>query len=61
MVAVEQSPKSFQYIGKILTDDVYIFKLVFQLNEEILRYANESLRKINIQSLVLNFILQEFI
>ena len=50
MKAVEENPNSFQHFGKILKDDDDIFKLAFQQNEEILRYASERLRKINIQS-----------
>ena len=50
MKAVEKEPNSFQYIGKNLKDDDDIFKLAFQQNEGILRYASERLRKINIQS-----------
>ena len=46
MVAVEKSPKSFQYIGKNLKDDDDIFKIAFQQNKGILRYASERLRKI---------------
>ena len=50
MKAVEKNPNSFQNIGKNLNDDVDIFKLAFQRNEELLRYAIERLTKINIQS-----------
>ena len=50
MVAVEKNPKGFQYIGRNLKDHDDIFKLAFQQNEEILRYASERLRKISIQS-----------
>ena len=50
MMAVENNPNSFQYIGKSSKDDDDIFKLAFQQNEKILRYASERLRKINIQS-----------
>ena len=48
-MAVKNNPNSFQYFSKILKDDDEIFKLAFQQNEEILRYASERLRKINIQ------------
>ena len=50
MVAVEKNPDSFHYVGKNLKDDDEIFKLAFQQNEEILKYASERLRKTNIQS-----------
>ena len=50
MVAVEKNPNSFQYIGKKLKDDNDIFRLAFQQDEEILRYASERLGKINMQS-----------
>ena len=50
MIAVEKNPKSFQYIGKNLKDDDDIFKIAFKQIEEILRYASERLKKINIQS-----------
>ena len=50
MIAVEKNPNSFLYIGRNLKDDNDIFKLAFQQNEEILRYASEKLGKINIQS-----------
>ena len=50
MVAVEKNPKSFRYIGKILKNDVDIIRLSFQRDKEILRFASERLRKINIQS-----------
>ena len=46
MVAVEKNPKSFQYIDKNLKDDDDIFKLAFQHDKELLRYASERLRKI---------------
>ena len=49
-MAVKNIPNSFQYVGKSLKDDDDIFKLAFEQNEEILRYANERLRKLNIQS-----------
>ena len=45
MVAVEKNRKSFQYIDRNLKDDDVIFKLAFQQNEEILKYASEGLRK----------------
>ena len=44
MVAVEKK------IGKILRDDDEMFRLAFQQDKEILRYASERLRKTNIQS-----------
>ena len=50
MVAVEKNPDSFHYVVKNLKDDDEIFKLAFQQNEEILKYASERLRKTNIQS-----------
>ena len=50
MIAVEKNPKSFQYIGKKKKDDDDLFKLAFQQNEEIPRYASERLEKINIHS-----------
>ena len=50
MKAVEKNPISFQKIGKNLKDDNDTFKLAFQQNENILKYANERLRKTNIQS-----------
>ena len=50
MIVVKNKPNSFQYVGKNFKDDDDIFKLAFQQNEEILRYASERLRKINIQS-----------
>ena len=49
-IAVERYPNSFQYIGRNLKDDDDIFKLAFQQNEGILRYASERLGKITIQS-----------
>ena len=45
MVAVKIIPNNFQYLDKNLKDDDEIFKLAFQQNEEILRYASERLRK----------------
>ena len=50
MVAVKINPNNFQYVGKNLKDDDEIFKLAFQQNKEILKYASERVRKINIQS-----------
>ena len=50
MKAVEKNLNSFQYIGKILKDDDEIFKLAFQQDTEILRYASERFRKLNFQS-----------
>ena len=50
MKAVEKNRISFQYFGRSLKDDDHIFKKAYQQNEEILRYAGERLRKINIQS-----------
>ena len=50
MVAVEKNTNSFQFIGRNLKVDDDIFKLAFQQNQEILRYASERLRKNNIQS-----------
>ena len=52
MKAVEINSNSLQYIGKNLRDADDIFKIAFQQNEEILRYASERLRKINIQSYI---------
>ena len=46
--AVKINPNSSQYVGKILKDDDDIFKLTFQENEKIHRYASERLRKLNI-------------
>ena len=45
MVAVEKNPNSFQYVSKNIKDDD-IFKLAFQQDKELLRYASERLRKI---------------
>ena len=42
--------KSFQYIGENLKDDDDIFKLAFQQDKELLRYASQRLRKTNVQS-----------
>ena len=39
MVAVEKNPNRFQYVGKNVKDDDDIFKVVFQRNKELLRYA----------------------
>ena len=50
MIAVKKSPNNYQYSGKNLRDDDEMFKLAFQQNKEILRYASERLRKKNIQS-----------
>ena len=50
LIAVKNIPNSFQYVGKNLKDDDELFKVAFQQNEKILRYASERLRKINIQS-----------
>ena len=50
MIAVKIYPKSCQYLGKKLKDDIEIFKLVFQQNKEKLHNASERLRKTNIQS-----------
>ena len=50
MKAVEKNPNSFQYFGKNLIDDDDIFRLAFQKDKELLRYASERLRKTNIQS-----------
>ena len=41
MIAVKSKPNSFQYVGKNLKDDDAMFKLAFQQNEKILRYASE--------------------
>ena len=43
MIAVEENPNSFQYIGKNSKDDDDLFKLAVQQNKEILRYASERL------------------
>ena len=50
MMAVKNNPKKFQYLGKNLKEDDEIFKLAFQQDKEILRYAGERLRKSDIQS-----------
>ena len=50
MIAIKSYPNSFQNAGKNLKDDDEIFKLAFQQNEQILRYASERLRKTNNQS-----------
>ena len=50
MAAVEKSPNNFQNVGKKLRNDDDIFKLAFQQDKELLRYASERLRKTNIQS-----------
>ena len=50
MRAAERNPNIFQYIGKILKDDDDIFKLSFQQDKELLRYASEQLRSTIIQS-----------
>ena len=50
MITFENIPNSFQYVGKGLKDDDDIFKIAFQQNENVLRYASERLGKINIQS-----------
>ena len=47
MIAVKNNPKNFQYVGKNLKDDDEIFKLAFQQDKELLRYASERLRKTN--------------
>ena len=49
MIAVENNPKSFQYIGKNLLDNNEIFNLAFHQDKAILRYASERLTKTNIQ------------
>ena len=46
----EKNPNRFQYIGKNLKDDDDIFKLAFQQNEEVLKFASETKWKNNIQS-----------
>ena len=45
-----KKPNRFQYVGKFLKNDDEIFKLAFQQDREILRYASERLGKRNIQS-----------
>ena len=45
MVAVKNNPINFQYLGKILKDGDEIFKLAFQQDKELLRYASERLGK----------------
>ena len=50
MMAVKNNSEIFPYLCKNLKDDDEIFKLAFQQDKEILRYANERLRKTNIQS-----------
>ena len=47
MIAVKNNPNSFQYVGKSLKDDDEIFKLAYQQDKELLRYASERLRKTN--------------
>ena len=41
MVAVEKNPNNFQYLGKNLKDDDDLFKLTFQQDKEVFRYASE--------------------
>ena len=50
MIAVKNIPNSFQYVGKNLKDDEDVFKIAFQQDKKILRFASERLRRINIQS-----------
>ena len=50
LLAVENNPNSFQYVGKNIEDDDKEFKLAFQQNKDLLRHASERLEKINIQS-----------
>ena len=50
MIAVKIKPENFKNFGKFLRDDVEIFKLAFQQDKELLRFASERLRKTNIQS-----------
>ena len=45
MIAVENIPNSFQYVGKSLNDDDDIFKIALEQNVKTLRYASERLRK----------------
>ena len=45
MVAVEKNSNNVQYLGKNLKDDDEIFKLAFQQDKELLRYASDRLRK----------------
>ena len=45
MVAVGKNPDNFQYSGEILKDDDEIFKLAFQQDEEIFRYASKRIRR----------------
>ena len=44
MIAVKNNPENFQYVGKYSKDDDQIFKLAFQQDKRILRYASERLR-----------------
>ena len=46
-IAVKNNPNSFRYLGKNLKNDDEIFKLVFQQDKELPRYASERLRKTN--------------
>ena len=48
MIAVKIYPKNFQYLDQNIKDDDEIFKLAFQQDKEIFRYASERLRKTNI-------------
>ena len=50
IIVVKNNPDNFQYVGKNIKDDDGIFKLAFQQDKEIIRYASERLRKSNIQS-----------
>ena len=49
MVAVKINPNNFQYLGKNLKDEDEIFKLAFQQDKEVFRYAIERLRKTSMQ------------
>ena len=45
MIPVKFNPNSFQYVSKSLKNDDDIFKLAFQQNEKIPRFARERLGK----------------
>ena len=45
MIAVKINPNNFQCLGKNLKDDDELFKLAFQQDNDLLKYASERLRK----------------
>ena len=47
MVAVKINTNIFQHLGKKLKDDDKIFKVPFQQDKELLRYASERVGKTN--------------